>query len=113
MAARKSLDGRLEVVHAYSESAHPFAQTAAIRETHAAAMDDLLGEYNIPPDDVHLKDEKPAMAILHCSTEIGADIVVLGALSRSRLAEKIIGNTADRVLDYIKADLYIVKPKKQ
>lgn len=35
---------------------------------------------------------------------------LIGALSRSRLAEAIVGNTANRVLDYVKSDLLIMHP---
>jgi len=48
---------------------------------------------------------------LKTQKSIAADIVVLGALSRSRISEAIIGNTADKVLDYINSDLYIIKPE--
>jgi len=36
--------------------------------------------------------------------------VVMGAISRSRLSDALIGNTAENVLDYIKTDLLIIKP---
>lgn len=106
------LMGRTHVVHAYSESARPFSQTGSIRESHTTAMDDLLSDYTIDAEAIHLMDKTPAQAILDCADLIQADITVIGALSRSRLADAIIGNTADRVLDYIKSDLYIVKPVK-
>ena len=108
--AAQLIDGDLHVLHAYSESARPFAKEGTIRETHEAALNELLADYNFPADTVHLIDETPVNAIAHCQESLSVDITVTGALSRSRLAEMIIGNTASRVLDYIKSDLLIVRP---
>jgi nucleotide-binding universal stress UspA family protein len=41
-----------------------------------------------------------------------ADIVVMGALSRSGLKRVLIGNTAEAVLDALECDVLIVKPGK-
>jgi len=104
------LSGALHVLHAYSESARPFAKTGSIRETHQQALEELLKDYSVPAHSVHLMDEKPNDAILLCQESLKADILVLGALSRSRLSEAIIGNTADRVLDFVHSDLLVIKP---
>ncbi len=50
-------------------------------------------------------DVIPAMA-----RDLGAAIVVMGAISRSGLKRMLIGNTAERVLDELPCDLLIVKP---
>ena len=41
---------------------------------------------------------------------VRADILVMGAVSRSRLQRAFIGNTAERVLDQLPCDVLIVKP---
>lgn len=105
-----NLQGAVHVLHSYSESALSLAATGAIRETHSRAMDALLADYKIPAHAIHLIDDTPVNAILQCRDALHADIIVIGALSRSRLAEAIIGNTAERVLDYVKSDLYIIRP---
>ncbi len=110
LEARKLVGGTLHVVHAYSESARPFAKAGSMRELHSKAMEDLLADYSIPADAVHLIDETPVNAIMQCKETLKPDIIVIGALSRSRLSEAIIGNTADRILDYVKSDLLIIKP---
>jgi universal stress protein E len=38
------------------------------------------------------------------------DIVVMGAVSRGRLKNIFIGNTAERVLDHLPCDVLIPKP---
>ena len=41
---------------------------------------------------------------------VRADIVVMGAVSRSRLQRVFIGHTAERVLDHLPCDVLVVKP---
>ncbi len=110
MQAQRLVGGTTHVVHACAESARPFANKEAIRATHESALRELLADYDLPESSVHLLDETPMNAIVHCQDHLHTDITVIGALSRSRLAEMIIGNTASRVLDYVKSDLLIVRP---
>ena len=110
LTAQRLIGGTTHVVHACAESARPFTDANEIRKTHEEALADLLQDYDLPEPSVHLLDETPMNAIIHCQDELNTDITVIGALSRSRLAELIIGNTASRVLDYVKSDLLIVRP---
>jgi universal stress protein E len=41
-----------------------------------------------------------------------AGLVVIGATSRSGLKRVFIGNTAERVLDGLKSDVLVVKPRR-
>ena len=106
-----ALGGNLHIIHAYSGSARPFANSEAIRDSHKQAMDGLLSTYSIAADNIHLVDETPVNAILQSQEDLQANIIVIGALSRSRIAEAIVGNTADRLLDYVKSDLYVIRPE--
>jgi len=108
--ASAAIGGQLKVVHAYSESALSLSVTGAVREAHTKAMDTLLTDFHLAESAVHLVDDTPVNAILKCRDALHADIICIGALSRSRLKEAIIGNTAERVLDYVKSDLYIIRP---
>ena len=104
------LGGELHVVHAYAETARPFAVAGTIKSEHSKAFDDLLKDYSIDKDHQHLIDETPLYALKDYSEESNSDIVVMGAISRSRLSEALIGSTTDAALDYIKKDLLIIKP---
>ncbi|MCU0940788.1 MAG: universal stress protein [Burkholderiaceae bacterium] len=42
--------------------------------------------------------------------QLSAALVVMGAVSRSRLQEVFVGSTAERVLDRIGCDVLVVKP---
>ncbi len=109
LSAKQSLGGNCHVLHAYSEKARAFFGDGLLKEDHSKALQGLLANYKLPAESIHLIDETPAKAILQCRKSFNADVVVLGALSRSRLSEQIIGNTANRVLDYVQSDLFIVR----
>jgi universal stress protein E len=119
-----ALQGRLEVFHAYDTApaiaaavggitpiAAPVRELAEATEaTHRAALSRLLEGYSIASDAVHLRQGVAAEQLLTISRAIPADVVVMGAVSRSSIKRVLIGNTAERVLDRLPCDLLIVKP---
>ena len=59
----------------------------------------------------HLVTGNPATVIPRLARDLGAQIVVMGALSRSGLMRVLIGNTAERVLESLPCDVLVVKPE--
>ncbi len=102
--------GDCHIVHAYAESARPFAPAGKIKEEHEAAFNELMAEHDIDAAHQHLIDESPIDALQHYGEKINSDLVVMGAISRSRIRDALVGSTAENVLDYIKTDILIVKP---
>lgn len=66
----------------------------------------------IPRARRHLVDRDPVAAIPETAKKIGADLVVMGAVSRSGLKRAFIGNTAERVLGALRCDVLVVKPRR-
>jgi len=58
----------------------------------------------------HLTTDVPSEAIPRVATTCGANLVVMGAVSRSALKRWLLGDTALKVLDQLRADVLIVKP---
>jgi universal stress protein E len=58
----------------------------------------------------HLVDSDPVAAIPRVARKVGADLVIMGAVSRSGLKRMLIGNTAERVLNDLPCDVLVVKP---
>lgn len=120
----RALGGRLHAVHAYG--AVPMwtrprraltAETAAAltRELEAETFkrcDRLLNRYDIPKARRHLLAIPAADAIEDVAVRLPADIVAIGAISRSGWQRLLIGNTAEVLLDQLPCDLLIVKPPK-
>jgi universal stress protein E len=70
----------------------------------------LAERARVRPDRVHLEWGEPADIVTRCAQSLDADIVVMGAVSRSALERMLIGYTAERVLDAVDCDVLIVKP---
>lgn len=109
-ALAERLTGTLHVVHGYAEAARPFAPAGVIESEHRKAFDQLLSGYSVTPEHLHFLDEPPIIALQQEIDALKADMLVMGALSRSRLSEMLIGSTAEKVLDFLKTDVFIVKP---
>jgi universal stress protein E len=101
--------GRLPTGLAIAEAAQAIERDA---ETRARKMlDRTLRGANIPQSRRHMVARHPIDAIESVTRDIDADVVVMGAISRSGLKRLTIGNTAERVLDHLPCDVLIVKPR--
>jgi universal stress protein E len=122
---RAAVDGRLKVVHAFdpapvyavSTDAMSFPITepineavAALKQQHQDAMEELTAAHSIAAEDCHLIEGETREVLVGAVDEYGADVVVLGAVSRGALKRLALGSTAERVLDFVPCDLLIVKP---
>ncbi len=81
-----------------------------MRDDHQQRFQEITKLHHIDDDKVHLvvgltHEEIPAIA-----EQIGADVVVMGAVARNRWKRLLIGATAERTLEYLPCDLLIVKP---
>lgn len=74
-------------------------------------LDALAKRANIPASRRHLRTGDVALQLADVARRTRAQIVVMGALSRSGLKRIFIGNTAERVLDRLPCDLCVVKPR--
>lgn len=105
------LGGTVHVLHAYAEVGRPFALPDKVIKAHGQVFEELLADFSLAPENCHLVDESPVFALQNYEEKLGGEIIVMGALSRSRLADALIGNTAEKVLDYLESDVLIVKPQ--
>ena len=117
------LKGSVELVHAnfpaafgllMSDPAMDGATLAAVydqqKATSKAAFETFATKVRIPKARCHLVDADPVYAVPHVARKLGADIVVMGAVSRSGLKRVFIGNTAERVLGALPCDVLVLKP---
>lgn len=110
-----SYDPRIAVAtataNAYIPVSLPFDEIEEqMREQHAKRFDEVTEFHGIAEDAAHLKaglthEELPALA-----ESLGADVVVMGAVSRNQWKRLFIGATAERTLEHLPCDLLIVKP---
>lgn len=83
----------------------------AHEELIAREVEDLAAKAGVPPKRCHLCMGGVADELDAATRRTHADIVVMGAVSRSALARIFIGNAAERVLDRLSCDVLVVKPR--
>jgi universal stress protein E len=120
----QQLGGRVGVVHAYESFADavpgvwrrplqprsPERQTRRFIATTTELVTTLAAKYGIGADECAIRQGAAADVIAKEATRLSADVLVMGAVSRSLLTRPAIGNTAERVIDHVDCDVFIVKP---
>ena len=108
---RDALSGSLLMFHARDTQAHP-GHAALLEPGADSALFTLAQRYDIPRRRVHALDGHPAQALARLARQQVADIVVMGAVERSRLRRALIGHTAERLIDALACDVLVVKPRR-
>jgi len=89
----------------------PMANFAAELEKNSSdAVRVLAKKHGIPRDRVHVLQGHARQLLVSSADELHADVVVMGAISRSALERMFLGGTAEAVLDRLHCDVLIVKP---
>jgi universal stress protein E len=80
-----------------------------MRRAAGEAVHELLAGHALPPGAVRLVEGAAVDVLPAWCTENGIDVLVAGVVSRSRLAEAIVGSTAERLLERVSCDLLVVR----
>jgi universal stress protein E len=80
-----------------------------MRSAAAAAVRSVLDGHALPQDAVHLLEGAAIDVVPAWCQSHGTDVLVVGVVSRSRLAETVIGSTAERLLERVPSDLLAVR----
>ena len=124
-AVCKLLNAPLHSAHAYSPllgfvSDSAFAPVAIPislpqEEAHAAMVrrrfKALNASYGIVPRQRHLQMGDPKFVLPALARSLKAQMVVMGAISRTALDRLLLGSTAEQVLDALPCDVLLVKPR--
>jgi universal stress protein E len=70
----------------------------------------LASRHGIDAADCNVREGRAADVIPSEANRLRADLLVMGAVSRSLLARPVIGSTAERVIDHVDCDVFVVKP---
>jgi universal stress protein E len=71
---------------------------------------ELAREYGVADERVHLRPGGPGEMLPRMAQELRADIVAMGAVSRSGMKRVFLGATAEDVLERLPCDALIIKP---
>jgi universal stress protein E len=103
------LGGDVHVLHSYSQMPLSGTYLKDAEKEHRAAFSNLLAEFDIATSRQHLIEEAAEFALQKMEQELQADVVVMGGISRSFVSDIFIGNTTEKVLDYIECDVLVLK----
>ncbi len=120
----QQLGGRIGVVHAYESSLdavpgvlrrpiRPPQQSSGARPfvaTTTKLVTKLAEKYGVGAEDCAVREGAVDKVVAAEAARLDADVLVMGAVSRSLLARPVIGNTAEQVIDHVDCDVFIVKP---
>ncbi|MGI3131171.1 universal stress protein [Halopseudomonas pachastrellae] len=81
-----------------------------VKQHHATAFSQLLARSPAEGVTSHLLEGDPEEALPGFVEEQQIDLLIMGAVSRSRLESALIGHTAERLIDATPCDLLIIKP---
>jgi nucleotide-binding universal stress UspA family protein len=86
------------------------AHAALVRQGREA-FERFMTARDVAPVCRHLVNGPPAREIPAVARRTGAELVVMGAVSRSGLRRVFIGSTAERVLDALPCDVLVIRPR--
>lgn len=76
----------------------------------AEAFRSSLAERGISIEAIHVVTGAPEKALVNLAAKNGIGFVVLGCVGRTKLAGRVIGNTAEQILHLLRADVLAIKP---
>ena len=106
----KFLGGNVFVMHSYNQVPLSGTYLKQAEKDHKEAFEELMSEFDIPAARQHLLQEAPEFALRQLEQDLSADVIVMGAISRNILSDVFIGNTTEKVLDYLESDVLVIKP---
>jgi universal stress protein E len=80
------------------------------RQRISAVLAPVAERFGLPASRIHLEQGSAAEVLPRVARQLAADLVVMGAISRSRLQEIFVGSTAERVLEQLPCDVLVVRP---
>src|SRR5690606_135690 len=117
--------GRVQLLHAYQPLAGVGAAATfqfkpirlpvdeiseRVEQEHRAKLAELAARHGIGEAQARQLPGNPRDLLPYVAREEQADVVVMGALARSAGGRKVVGSTAERVLDHLPCDVLIVRP---
>ncbi|TDG14737.1 hypothetical protein E2F43_00400 [Seongchinamella unica] len=94
------------LTEAYGSDAH--FVTAYHDSNHPPDPEQLAGTCGAPPEHVHVVKGAPAPVISELADSIKADLIIIGTVGRDGIKGRVVGNTAEKVLDHTGADVLVI-----
>jgi len=109
-AIAQQFGGRVSLVHACHVPDTSRSLRSLLLARAKQTVEDLAVRHGVDADACEVKAGKAEDVIPAIERRDGADLLVMGAVSRSVDTHPVIGNTAERVIDRVACDLLVIKP---
>jgi universal stress protein E len=106
----EQFDGKVTLVHACSVPNEAIAVRQLVLARAKQAVTDLATRHGVASEYCEVRIGRPEEIIASIERRNAADLLVMGAVSRSIDTHPVIGNTAERVIDHVACDLLVMKP---
>ncbi len=103
--------GDVYAAHAYGQFPLSGVYPADAEKQHQEAFRELTQEYGLEDTHALLIDEAPEYAMKKLEEDLDADLVVVGAISRSIVTDVLIGSVTEKVLDFLECDALLLRPE--
>jgi universal stress protein E len=87
----------------------PLAYEEKMKENLDPMVRKLIDDAGLDRNQLHIVSGSPSKEICRISSEIKADVVMIGNKSRASIRGRIMGNTAENVLSKVSADVVVIK----
>lgn len=77
-------------------------------QAHQVSLQQLGELYDVDAARIHLRQGETVATLKSICDEVDPSIVIMGTLARSGISGKLIGNTAEKLLDLVEADVLTV-----
>jgi universal stress protein E len=88
----------------------PLAFERDARESMQPQIKKLAAAYDIPESSFHSKRGPVERVLASRAAKVRAQIVVMGTVARKGVKARLLGNTAEKVLEHLKTDVLAIKP---
>lgn len=121
----RAVDGAVSVVHAYQspEQVTPgllrkpvrnlaSRRTLEFADDTARLVNNLCRKHALGPKQCIVQEGRTRDVVAAAAQQRGADVLIMGVVSRSLLPRPVIGGTAESVIDHVDCDVFVVKPER-
>ncbi len=88
---------------------NPETYEKRVREQLDPVLRKLLSEGGLKSENFHMISGKPNKVIVRLAEQIKADLVVIGKKNRASIMDRLMGTTAENVLNKVKSDVIVIK----
>lgn len=81
-------------------------------EREQKVLEEMAASNGVKQENVHWSLERVEESLPAAIEDLGANLLVMGAVSRSQLDRVLLGSTAEKIIDSVECDVLVLKPEQ-